>query len=92
MKWMFISSKRFGLDDVCRLLLSLTQPHELNFETDLTDSYFHSVLGWILINFKQNKNLVLNLPELITRSNAKFTGQFSLYRLKTPVSKVNSSA
>lgn len=42
MKWMFISSKRFGLDDVCRLLLSLTQPNELNFETDLTDSYFHS--------------------------------------------------
>lgn len=42
MKSMFISSKRFGLDDVCRLLLSLTQPHELNYETDLTDSYFHS--------------------------------------------------
>lgn len=34
--------KEDGLDDVCHLLLSLTQPHELNFETDLTDSYFHS--------------------------------------------------
>lgn len=56
-----------------------------------TSEFDFSILGWILINFKQNKNLVLNLPELITRSNAKFTGQFSLYRLKTPVSKVNSS-
>lgn len=81
--------KQDGLDDVCRLLLSLTQPHELISRQIL--QIHISILGWILINFKQNKNLVLNLPELITRSNAKFTGQFSLYWLKTPVSKVNSS-
>ena len=47
--------KEDGLDDVCRLLLSLTQPHELISRQIL--QIHISILGWILINLNKTKIL-----------------------------------